>query len=1086
MALEDVVQGVKVNVSTDGVDDATSKIGQLDKAIGDLSKTAGDAAQGGGGAQGGGIGGLTKAFSDLNTTGAEAFAQIARQASSGDLTGLATLFGGKIAGGVVEAGKALGEFMEAQTEAGIRNAAMAKQFGTTPAVMQDMKEGFASAGVSGESFSRLISRMSRQVQTDYPEMQRNVQESNLKSAKSALDLEEAHRAVIKSFSDNTPQHAAINLAEAQERLQIARGVPKEVFEMQDRFRDQQKAELAVSDALEKQDDANHNEQLKRKRAQIELQEQIRKQHEEELKDIPHIAQELQNSANAAKQSNDIQDTGIKTLRQSIEYMVSPSGPAKGFDVLHKEMELIHQGAIEGPKALELMQESMGRGEASGAGLHAMSAQDLVDTAQRQGPEIMDRAQANKGTISQLGLGQTNADTGNFKQFAGAVSEAAGIWSALMQKLGAFAASSIGVPAVKTFAEFGEAITNMIEGVQKMFGGNQAEGMRQLLHGGRQLTDAGGQGTTSGEFVVDKGFEERTKEAEEYNRTHGGAGAQYQEPGTPNTSGNSDFIPGTNQRADHGFPDWYSRGQPSAASVDDGGISAALKAKAAEISAVQIPAVAGSPAGAPVLAPVITTNAPTPAGYRGGAVRIPGYARGGVVSNIPGYAEGGIAGTVGAGIEPLIAQAVQKFGPRIMDTVKQYDLSTDEGRSKLNELVVGTGLERWGEHGIEKGLEKAGVDMAGGLARAALGVTVGVLTNPFGVGLLDASPTAAADYTSGAHTEEAAGRAMGASNAAEAAQMRAQGRDIPMWQGGFIRGFADGGGIRIPSFAMGGDEISQAEEEVADAELAVQQDPKSKSAKDNLAIAKNKLAKLKASEGAGQRAEHNQDRARQEQERQQAAAEKQAAQQKAADQQESLRSQKLGGTGWGDNMKSPGLMASPPSYNDPYAGIFGGANSPGAAVESPSGGVSPPLAPEPEPLPSGTALWQGGIPGFAMGSIKGPGSDTSDSILARLSNGEFVMKAAAVRSYGEGFMHAVNNMQIPPPKYERGGMVPASSLPHFAEGGPMERAGSTLNLHIGNESFNGLKAPAAVADQLRKYAVGQQTSATGKKPSWAGG
>jgi len=113
MALEDVVQGVKVNVSTDGVDDATSKIGQLDKAIGDLSKTAGDAAQGGGGAQGGGIGGLTKAFSDLNTTGAEAFAQIARQASSGDLTGLATLFGGKIAGGVVEAGKALGEFMEA-------------------------------------------------------------------------------------------------------------------------------------------------------------------------------------------------------------------------------------------------------------------------------------------------------------------------------------------------------------------------------------------------------------------------------------------------------------------------------------------------------------------------------------------------------------------------------------------------------------------------------------------------------------------------------------------------------------------------------------------------------------------------------------------------------------------------------------------------------------------------------------------------------------------------------------------------------------------------------------------------------------
>ena len=139
---------------------------------------------------------------------------------------------------------------------------------------------------------------------------------------------------------------------------------------------------------------------------------------------------------------------------------------------------------------------------------------------------------------------------------------------------------------------------------------------------------------------------------------------------------------------------------------------------------------------------------------------------------------------------------------------------------------------------------AGVECRG-LQRFPRLTVAGVLSNPFGVGLLDASPTAAADYTSGAHMEEAAGRAMGASNAAEAAQMRQQGRDIPLWQGGFIHGFADGGGIRIPSFAMGGDEISDAEEKVADAELAVQQHPKSKSAKDNLALAKNELAKLKA-------------------------------------------------------------------------------------------------------------------------------------------------------------------------------------------------------------------------------------------------
>jgi hypothetical protein len=84
------------------------------------------------------------------------------------------------------------------------------------------------------------------------------------------------------------------------------------------------------------------------------------------------------------------------------------------------------------------------------------------------------------------------------------------------------------------------------------------------------------------------------------------------------------------------------------------------------------------------------------------------------------------------------------------------------------------------------------------------------------------------------------------------------------------------------------------------------------------------------------------------------------------------------------------------------------------------------------------------------------------------------------------MHAVNNMQIPPPKYATGGMVPSSSLPHFTEGGGMERPGSTLNLHVGGEVFSGLKAPAAVADQLRKFAIGQQTTQTGKKPSWAGG
>ncbi len=44
---------------------------------------------------------------------------------------------------------------------------------------------------------------------------------------------------------------------------------------------------------------------------------------------------------------------------------------------------------------------------------------------------------------------------------------------------------------------------------------------------------------------------------------------------------------------------------------------------------------------------------------------------------------------------------------------------------------------------------------------------------------------------------------------------------------------------------------------------------------------------------------------------------------------------------------------------------------------------------------------------AGGYISGPGSKTSDSIVARLSNGEYVMRAAAVDHYGHGFMDAVN-------------------------------------------------------------------------------
>lgn len=63
------------------------------------------------------------------------------------------------------------------------------------------------------------------------------------------------------------------------------------------------------------------------------------------------------------------------------------------------------------------------------------------------------------------------------------------------------------------------------------------------------------------------------------------------------------------------------------------------------------------------------------------------------------------------------------------------------------------------------------------------------------------------------------------------------------------------------------------------------------------------------------------------------------------------------------------------------------------------------------LPSGrtisTTNANAGLRFATGGYISGPGTDTSDSIPARLSDGEYVVKASSVRQYGTGFMDAVN-------------------------------------------------------------------------------
>ena len=91
--------------------------------------------------------------------------------------------------------------------------------------------------------------------------------------------------------------------------------------------------------------------------------------------------------------------------------------------------------------------------------------------------------------------------------------------------------------------------------------------------------------------------------------------------------------------------------------------------------------------------------------------------------------------------------------------------------------------------------------------------------------------------------------------------------------------------------------------------------------------------------------------------------------------------------------------------------------------------------------SATSGWWGAIAGaFSSGTvtaatggyIRGPGTSTSDSIPARLSNGEFVVKADSVAHYGEGFMHAINRRQLR--SFSQGGPVSVPPVPSYSEPG----------------------------------------------------
>jgi hypothetical protein len=126
-----------------------------------------------------------------------------------------------------------------------------------------------------------------------------------------------------------------------------------------------------------------------------------------------------------------------------------------------------------------------------------------------------------------------------------------------------------------------------------------------------------------------------------------------------------------------------------------------------------------------------------------------------------------------------------------------------------------------------------------------------------------------------------------------------------------------------------------------------------------------------------------------------------------------------------------------------------------------------------------------------GVIRGRGTGTSDSILSWLSNGEYVVRAAAVKKFGVDFFNALNGLRMPP-GFASGGLAQAASallppLPRFASGGPViagaGASGRPFTLNIAGQEFGGLTASEDTVKQLERFAVSKQIRSAGRKPTW---
>ncbi|ESY92313.1 hypothetical protein [Mesorhizobium sp. LNHC229A00] len=141
-------------------------------------------------------------------------------------------------------------------------------------------------------------------------------------------------------------------------------------------------------------------------------------------------------------------------------------------------------------------------------------------------------------------------------------------------------------------------------------------------------------------------------------------------------------------------------------------------------------------------------------------------------------------------------------------------------------------------------------------------------------------------------------------------------------------------------------------------------------------------------------------------------------------------------------------------------------------------------------------------GFAGGgSVRGPGGPRGDKIPAWLSDTEFVMQASAVRKYGAGFMHALNNglvslKSFQMPRLNLGGFVDnfnrSMSIPRFAGGGFADArlvpAGASANNRTpivlqlpGGEQIDDLTIGDIALNRLQQFLIKDAYSSNGRRP-----